>query len=693
MRALLWKEVRENLVWALLALVAVGGGLLYGLYHTRYGGRMTFEDYEGMTLLRKQFLLMTTFGFPAVGLFLGFMQMLPEQKRDRWAALLHRPIPPEWVLLGKLLGGVVLYVLAAVVPFAVTVWLVATPGNFAAPFVPGLALAGSADLLVGFVYCLAAFAMVLPRAGWLPRSLPLLAAVDLSFLAQKAELFRVVAGSALALSLALAVASLGLIREPASFASRGVLRRLAFLAVAFFGLCGVADLGRSLLDAVWPEPRRTWMYYEVTKDGVPLRLTYTNGVVTEVADAEGRPVDDPKLSASKVRNQVAYLNGVCDYIGDSHGWKPREWKPPYRQTSKYLHVGQTYAFPQPEQWFGFVPSRSWICYEPVGKAPIARLDAGGFQPPPTTPQPLPTDERFENLRSDCYLFWNERGVRIAHLATRRIEDLALPAPLPVFGVGSVQQRSSSGVIEVTAFALSDGLAVYDKEWKLLALLPYTQDVSEWGRVSFGMSPEGDRFFVQYQPSAWMDPKVSRKMPSFLDVVDAQGQRIKSTKLNPLPEFARPQTLSGWLAHRLHSPVLFFGTMAYQKVGESMGSARLGNALKSQLADRWPQTRERMIWILSLSALCAVAAWVLGRRAHRSARSLLAWTAFVFAFNLAGLLVFRLVADWPTLVPCPACRRRRPVARDACPACGQTWEAPAATGIEIMDRTPATPPRA
>jgi hypothetical protein len=61
-----------------------------------------------------------------------------------------------------------------------------------------------------------------------------------------------------------------------------------------------------------------------------------------------------------------------------------------------------------------------------------------------------------------------------------------------------------------------------------------------------------------------------------------------------------------------------------------------------------------------------------------------WAAFALVFNLAGLIVFRLVADWPQLVPCTTCRQPRPVDREQCPHCAHGWPPPQPNGTEILD---------
>ena len=45
------------------------------------------------------------------------MQILPELRRDQWAALLHRPVPRGTIFFGKVIAGLLLYLLATAIPF------------------------------------------------------------------------------------------------------------------------------------------------------------------------------------------------------------------------------------------------------------------------------------------------------------------------------------------------------------------------------------------------------------------------------------------------------------------------------------------------------------------------------------------------------------------------------------------------
>ena len=67
---------------------------------------------------------------------LASLQILPEQRRDQWAALIHRPVERATIYRGKAIAGILMYLFATIVPFLISVWYVSSPGHFASPFVP-----------------------------------------------------------------------------------------------------------------------------------------------------------------------------------------------------------------------------------------------------------------------------------------------------------------------------------------------------------------------------------------------------------------------------------------------------------------------------------------------------------------------------------------------------------------------------
>src|SRR5262249_28167095 len=138
MKALIWKEWRENFHWIPLP------GLVILL--------VCLVDKPGQPILDKtdQYFFCLTAVVFATGL--GFLQVLFEARGDKRSVLLHRPLAPSCVFLAKAVAGLTLYALALGIPFvSLEVWF-ATPGNLAAPYHWQTGLPWLADILSGLVY-------------------------------------------------------------------------------------------------------------------------------------------------------------------------------------------------------------------------------------------------------------------------------------------------------------------------------------------------------------------------------------------------------------------------------------------------------------------------------------------------------------------------------------------------------------
>jgi ABC-type transport system involved in multi-copper enzyme maturation permease subunit len=148
MKTIIWKELRENLKWAVLALLC----LTLAENATLYQHRDTIDAFNGVTLCSSAFLLVSAFGCSLVGAVLGALQILPELRRDQWAALLHRPAPRSTIFFGKVVAGLLLYLLATALPLLASIAYAAAPGQFPAPLVPGMILPAASDVCLGMVF-------------------------------------------------------------------------------------------------------------------------------------------------------------------------------------------------------------------------------------------------------------------------------------------------------------------------------------------------------------------------------------------------------------------------------------------------------------------------------------------------------------------------------------------------------------
>ena len=117
--AIVWKELRENHAWALLALVAIGICNAYSCYNAR--GMMQDDAWFlgiGMVSVTTPLL------GPIAGAMMAAAQILPELRRDQWAFLLHRPITPTTLFAGKSAAGLLMVFLAIALPDLITcLWL------------------------------------------------------------------------------------------------------------------------------------------------------------------------------------------------------------------------------------------------------------------------------------------------------------------------------------------------------------------------------------------------------------------------------------------------------------------------------------------------------------------------------------------------------------------------------------------
>src|SRR5262249_28492632 len=137
MKSLIWKECQENLKWAVLPVLLLGG--LMALL-----GPPSLMSY-GVLL----YLGLITAVFGAV---LGFLQVLPEAHGDKRSVLLDRPVSPSRGFLAEALVGVGLYLVGVGIPSVGAVAWIATPGHVPEPFRWRMALPWLADILTGLVY-------------------------------------------------------------------------------------------------------------------------------------------------------------------------------------------------------------------------------------------------------------------------------------------------------------------------------------------------------------------------------------------------------------------------------------------------------------------------------------------------------------------------------------------------------------
>jgi hypothetical protein len=579
-------------------------------------------------------------------------------------------------------AGLLLYLLAALPPYLLCAWLAATPGHFNSPFTPPMMLAGIADIFTGLAYYFAALALALQRDTWAGlRALPVLAAFHCSTYVTSVPFFRAAMVAAALMGIALFVAGWGTMLNQERFGGRPLLARIACLAMLYYGVCGLGDIAKSIVNVIGPDRHSRFYRYILTQSGEPVRVTYVDDVCVSVTDPDGHPVTGKNDQPSRIGTHQHYTNGVSSYIGDSHGWKGNSYLPDYRDARSYIEWMNL-------PWFYLIKDRSFVGFE--GNKMTARLDARGFQPPEATPQPFPTGMSFENLQPAYLFIWDGNTFTFNAPLRRESKILPLPARGPVYGMVEEFYNDSTGQAIVLAVALADRMAVYDTSGAVVTTLPYHRDVDRWGELEMGVNGAMDRFYMWYQPSAWIDGATRAAMPSYIEETDRQGNTLRSWTLPPLPSDYQSQTPANYLAQHIQSPAFYFGLMTYRKIGASLGSQRLAGLFERHYVQDHRPAMELALCSAILGLVMAAVAWFWARSAHLPRARAGAWALFVFLFGIAGLIVFRLAAGWPRVVACPLCHQPRPIERDRCPACKSGWPEPQPLGTEVFDGGPRVP---
>ena len=680
MKTLLWKELRENIKWALLAMLAFGAAAGYSLFQTTNDS----NRYQGVTLVNSGFLMVTTFGAPVVALLLGFLQTLPELKADRWAALLHRPTHKATVFWAKVLAGTLLYILAVGIPYALMVWWVATPGNFRAPFIPSMIRPGVVDLFAGLMYYFAALVIALQkRRSLFLRPVPILAALHVSFFTISTPYFHLAMWATAAMSFALLVAAQGTISSRELFHGRSWLGKASLLLVTIYGLFGLGDLLLRGVTAWGSKSASEYYRWELTKSGPPVRFTYKNNQLAAVHLPDGSVPTDPKLQLNRITAETASTNGATQYIGDAHGWKPRVRPEYYRESYSYVGNIEMAQFPEFLWWYYLPKDRYFVAFQYISKKPLYILDAEGFRAASKTPHPFPSDMDWASNQG-VKVFPNANNLTFAFLATQKTKDVPLATREPVFGLAMSWANHEGKSVPIFYAPQLTGISVYKPTGDFIAFLPYSKDVDRWGQITVATNPTRDQFQIFYEPSVWIERKKRDAMPSFVDNVDTHGVVLKSYELPPLPRDRNELALNTLIQRRTKSLAFFVGQMAYDKIGALAGIPTLVNADRSRWTSGLKVTLESLYWSFGWSILLSITTFIWSRKAGFGIKRIWAWTTFVFLLGIPGILAFRLVSDWPVLAQCAHCKKKRPVDLSLCPHCTSAWPAPQPDGFEIMD---------
>jgi ABC-type transport system involved in multi-copper enzyme maturation permease subunit len=292
MKALVRKEMRENVRLAALGLVV--HTLMLVQQYREYVASPTNMSQP----LADSGILWSTAWFCGIfGAVLGWLQIHNERRPDLWAFLIHRPMTRTGIFLGKIMGGLGLYVLVVGLPLLGFIVWARLPGHVAAPFELAMLRPVAAYALVGLLYYFAGMLSDLRQARWYASRVlgvgvaivvPLLISASPAFWQ---SLLLILIGAAI-----LATAIWGGFQSDGHYRGQPAVGKAALTTALMVGCLILAFLAAMLVSNFFPrrQPSGTSSTYALTTNGIIFKSNQGPGRSVEFVDLEGKPLLDEK---------------------------------------------------------------------------------------------------------------------------------------------------------------------------------------------------------------------------------------------------------------------------------------------------------------------------------------------------------------------------------------------------------------
>ena len=678
MKAIIWKELRENLKWAALGLVVVGLVLASVASEVKkYGNNPLGDDAPTLMLIGAALMCL-----------LGFMQVFVESRRDQWAFLAHRPTTLTRVFFGKAIAAAILYLPAMTVLWTVFVVWCARPGHIARPFDWRLSLPGYVDILVGFAFYFAGMLTGLRQAKWYAsKALGLAVPIILIPLVCFAPEFWH--------ALVLVAVATGLVGVAAwgSFVNGGGYtgqRRISKLALGVTVAIGIGAAG-ALVGAVLLETMRPYVWggwgnqrryesYSLARDGTVLRVEQSGHEVLSVVDLEGNSVE--KYQDPELRSRESFAKTTVDYwigVGLSSDILPDDWRRrsyPYRSGARRHDIAFWPKQSSPN-WFYSYDDACFIEYDRNTRLPLGRLGPNGYVP---EGKGLPSrfGRRVISLGADPDLRAFSEGVYRFDWDERKVEKVFAPEPGDsICGAGGRNQG------DLIAVRTRDTMHLMNKQGDRLMTIPVDGN-GKYASVLFATLADGKRTFAWYYPH--MRGRAGVRGSSLIVELANDGTALSRQEL---PAIVRPITSATvpWpLRVVWHVEPLLVA--AGKPAGDMFWYVHMGapeppgGVLRNVLDNRllWIEIRTVLIWSVVFAMLNLFVCW--RRSFGRSAMA--AWAVWGFLLGPTGLLLLLCIQDWPARVACAGCAKKRRVDLDNCEHCGVPFPRPALDGTEVFE---------
>ena len=697
MKAILWKEWRENLRWGILALVALSIALAYTVFST--GVLSPNGQSDKCAAVWNAAYLVMTFGCPLIAVALGFAQVMPELRRDQWAFLMHRPVPWSVIFGGKAIIGISLSLAAAGIPFLLFVLWTASPGNVPAPFDARLALPGVASLLTIVPCYFAGMLTALRPAKWFgSRALALPAAIAAVLLTIILPEFLDVLVAEIIFGVILVAAAWGSFLTRGQYTGQPRPAKIGLGVTLFAGslvaVIALAVLTGSLISALIPQSGNSYnySYYSIQSSGHILRITETSiaNIRTMIAtDLNGKTVVVP------TGNNRSYNENALSSASLLTPEKPQSSYDVSGSTAAYRNTGRLvvplatgYDISGSVVWYYVPGERHALGYGQKSRRLVGFLGPTGFSRPsdenvPRFEAAYPLRQSWESanvFRFPQTVYWVDPETstvsRIYEAKqTGDIQGACVTSGVNNYGPGILSQKA-------IVVAAADGFHASTTQGKPLFTTPREYDPAQYRNVNASMTPDGRHFFFRYSAS----PKA--RLPEYVTQVSSAGVVEKRSTLPALTENAStvlPPVSFGAFG-LLAPPLPMLGLMSYLEIGHRLGDRSIDDMRQAFYAPYLAGVLHLAIVLSVLSGLLsAVLAWLIARRCVLSVRDRWLWAFGIFWLGPYGIFMLLALREWPVRVPCPNCGRKRSVQREHCEYCGAEFARPLPDGTEIFDR--------
>ena len=707
LRAVILKEMRQNLVLVALAFLLMVIVALFGEYYR--SGFLSYRYDPLNVLLYESVRASIPLACAVAAFILGVAQPLSDLNFDRWAFLMHRPVPRSMLFWGRALAGLLLYFIIAGVPLiALLLYGMTSAGGHY--FVWQYTLPPIADFFTGTAYYFAGLLVADRQARYYgSRLVPLILAFAASFCASMSPWFLLAMFCNVCFATLLALGAWGSAVSHGYTLKAPAWLRMALAAGLFLAcliLCGVpatvARLGINSARLPYSGTSEWWRVQSSTDYGLLTDGTFYKSTsvykwantatapygisdysTTTYTDMEGHEIPAPPEQVFETR---AYISPEQQGRRERRGYRDLDQlvvETMFAQPSRY--PGDPVRTPEDHWYLDQTKNRYYLYkYPPEHYQWAGTLGENGFVAAPGLAQAF--EDPITDYNSGVL---TRRVLYNVDLQNATAKPLFTAPPGEVIRGYSYMNTSTSTQPALPVldrlFILTDKQLFYlNRKGQTLAQLPVDRNVSDTLGVRY--LPQKQWWVLIYYNTEREDPNLSNNY--HYEFYDDAGKFVSSRDLqNTYDRVRTPEILLGeskvaaWNAEE--------GVAMAVSPWTQLGMGRFARWLAPTDADAARMLRAEdpdQEWIRTATfCLCLLIFVSLMRPLTAFYRLEHGWLWYLLALltGPAALLTLLATQKIPGRIRCPVCNTPRPLVALTCPTCHAPWPVPAQTGTEIF----------